>query len=107
MLNQHKMRDNYLLLDHSIPDYRQRFASSVFCLAPPGKGNDGWGRRMSLAALYGCIPVIVADGWEQPLEELLPYDAFSVRIKEDDVPTLHVTLADIMAQPERVRAPQP
>eukprot|EP00976_Prorocentrum_cordatum_P071167 1180215-Prorocentrum_minimum.AAC.3 len=39
-------------------EYRTLLATSVFCLAPPGTNNVGWGRRLSLAALYGTsVPV--------------------------------------------------
>eukprot|EP00238_Polyblepharides_amylifera_P012122 CAMPEP_0196596368 /NCGR_PEP_ID=MMETSP1081-20130531/85664_1 /TAXON_ID=36882 /ORGANISM="Pyramimonas amylifera, Strain CCMP720" /LENGTH=219 /DNA_ID=CAMNT_0041921335 /DNA_START=101 /DNA_END=760 /DNA_ORIENTATION=+ len=55
---------------------------SLFCLAPTG---DGWGRRTTLAAMYGCIPVIVQDDVQQPFEDMLPYHRFSIRVKETDI----------------------
>jgi hypothetical protein len=58
------------------PDYYANLARSVFCLAPTG---DGWGRRTTLATMYGCIPVIIQDDVSQPFEEQLPYDKFSIR----------------------------
>eukprot|EP00854_Cymbomonas_tetramitiformis_P015286 gene15286-18085_t len=84
----HQHTPGFSILDTKVRDYKQRMAESVFCLAPPGTGGDGWGRRMTLGALYGCIPVIIQDGVRQPLEELLPYDAFSVHVSEDEIPQL-------------------
>ena len=62
--------------------YEDNMAASTFCFAPTG---DGWGRRTTLAAMFGCIPVIVQDGVSQPFDELLPYHKFSIRVDEKDL----------------------
>ena len=62
----------------SDPNYYNSLSRAEFCLAPTG---DGWGRRATLAAMYGCIPVIVQDDISQPFEEQLPWDKFSIRGK--------------------------
>ncbi|KAK3266985.1 hypothetical protein CYMTET_24426 [Cymbomonas tetramitiformis] len=77
------------------PQYEPMLASSVFCLSPTGAG---WGRRTTLAMMYGCIPVIVQDDVSQPLEEILPYDKFSVRVPEKDIPNLPRILKAIPAE---------
>ncbi|KAK3283854.1 hypothetical protein CYMTET_8466, partial [Cymbomonas tetramitiformis] len=48
----HQHTPGFSILDTKVRDYKQRMAESVFCLAPPGTGGDGWGRRMTLGALY-------------------------------------------------------
>jgi hypothetical protein len=50
---------------------------------------------LTLGALYGCIPVLIGDGWHNPLGELLPYDTFSVSVPEVDIPILDQILAEI------------
>lgn len=65
--------------------YFQNLAASTFCLAPTG---TGWGRRVGLAAQFGCVPVIVQDSVRQAFDDVLPYDAFTVRIEESDIPNI-------------------
>jgi hypothetical protein len=57
-------------------DYFANLARSQFCLSPTG---DGWGRRTTLAAMFGCVPVIVQDAVKQPFEDQLPYHRFAIR----------------------------
>jgi len=65
--------------------YGSDLARSQFCLAPSGAG---WGIRLAEMLVEGCIPVIVQDNVTQPWEEMLPYDGFSLRVKEAELPTL-------------------
>ena len=65
--------------------YFQNLAASTFCLAPTG---TGWGRRVGLAAQFGCVPVIVQDSVRQAFDDVPPYDAFTVRIEESDIPNI-------------------
>eukprot|EP00854_Cymbomonas_tetramitiformis_P002255 gene2255-2972_t len=60
-----------------------RMQRSKFCLAPAGRMGH-WGRRVAEAALLGCVPIIIQDDYEQPFERYLPYERFSVRVKEAD-----------------------
>ena len=48
---------------HHINDLEVQLASSKFCLAPAGWG---WGGRMKVALLHGCVPVIVQVGLTVP-----------------------------------------
>jgi hypothetical protein len=89
--------------DGTAANYGAVFASSRFCLAPAGKGG-GWGRRATLAALYGCIPLRIQDATADALDELLDWESFSVRIDEEDVLNLPAILEAIPA--ERVAAMQ-
>ena len=40
---------------------------------------------MDEAIAAGCIPVIIADFYDPPFQELFEYSTFSVRISENDV----------------------
>jgi hypothetical protein len=51
--------------------------SCRYCLAPYGWG---WGMRLSQVILSGCVPVIIQPHVFQPFEDVLDYDAFSVRL---------------------------
>jgi hypothetical protein len=48
-----------------------------FCLAPYGWG---WGIRLSQIILAGCVPVIIQPHIYQPLEDVLNYNDFSLRL---------------------------
>ncbi|KAL0339629.1 UNVERIFIED_CONTAM: putative glucuronoxylan glucuronosyltransferase F8H [Sesamum radiatum] len=66
-------------------DYHEELASSIFCGVMPG---DGWSGRMEDSILQGCIPVVIQDGIYLPYENVLDYDSFAVRIREDEIPNL-------------------
>jgi hypothetical protein len=63
----------------------QRWQRSRFCLAPTG---GGFGDRLTQAMRYGCVPLIIQPNVTQPLEDILPYETFSLRVGLDDVPRL-------------------
>ncbi|CAI9100042.1 OLC1v1036962C3 [Oldenlandia corymbosa var. corymbosa] len=65
--------------------YHQELASSIFCGVMPG---DGWSGRMEDSIYQGCIPVVIQDGIYLPYENVLNYESFAVRIKEDEIPNL-------------------
>lgn len=56
-----------------------------FCLAPSG---HGFGVRISYAMVTGCVPVIIQDGVRQPLDDVLPYWRFSIRLPQADIPNI-------------------
>lgn len=70
-----------------------------FCLAPSG---TGWGTRTTVAAVLGCIPVIVQhDGVNEPVvqpfeaAQLLPWRDFSVVVRAEEVARLPEVLARV------------
>jgi hypothetical protein len=71
--------------DGSRPSYKNDVYDSKFCLAPTGAG---WGIRIMEVILMGCLPVIIQDNVTQPLEEVIPYEKFSVRVAEADMERL-------------------
>ncbi|KAK9921833.1 hypothetical protein M0R45_030329 [Rubus argutus] len=66
-------------------NYHEDLASSIFCGVFPG---DGWSGRMEDSILQGCIPVVIQDGIFLPYENVLNYESFAVRIREDEIPNL-------------------
>ena len=45
----------------------------------------------------GCVPVIIADHYHPPLQGLLDWDTFSIRVREEDVDHLKDILLGISA----------
>lgn len=66
-------------------NYHEDIANSTFCGVLPG---DGWSGRMEDSVLQGCIPVVIQDGIFLPYENVLNYESFAVRIREDEIPNL-------------------
>ncbi|KAE8718612.1 hypothetical protein F3Y22_tig00110009pilonHSYRG00167 [Hibiscus syriacus] len=66
-------------------NYHEDIANSTFCGVLPG---DGWSGRMEDSILQGCIPVVIQDGIFLPYENMLNYESFAVRIREDEIPNL-------------------
>lgn len=66
-------------------NYHDALASSIFCGVFPG---DGWSGRMEDSILQGCIPVVIQDGIYLPYENVLNYESFAVRLREDEIPNL-------------------
>jgi hypothetical protein len=60
--------------------YMKLLARSRFCLHL--RGTRVYAPRLIEAMLFGCVPVIVADGYDLPLSWFLDWDAFSVRMSE-------------------------
>lgn len=86
-------------------NYYEDLARSVFCGVLPG---DGWSGRMEDSILHGCIPVIIQDGIYLPYENVLNYESFAVRIREDEIPDMIKSLrgyneTDIESMLENVR----
>jgi hypothetical protein len=48
-----------------------------YCLSPYG---FGWGIRTAQAVVAGCVPLVIQPHVFQPFEDVLDYDAFSVRL---------------------------
>ena len=68
-----------------VDDYSILLRSHKFCLAPYG---HGWGIRLLSAMANGCIPLIIQEHVFQPLEDVLPYEEFSVRLNNNDIPKI-------------------
>ena len=75
------------------PAYLCAMRSSVFCFAP--RGNAVWSPRLEEALAAGCIPIIVADGYDLPFNHILDYRKFSVRLRQSKIQMTHQILASI------------
>ncbi|KAG2488189.1 hypothetical protein HYH03_013183 [Edaphochlamys debaryana] len=64
------------------PNMPQTMAESVFCFVPTGAG---YGKRNTIAATLGCIPVVIDDHVAQPWEPFLDWNSFGVWIPEADI----------------------
>ncbi|KAL9252050.1 putative glucuronoxylan glucuronosyltransferase F8H [Drosera capensis] len=66
-------------------DYYEALAASLFCGVLPG---DGWSGRFEDSVLQGCTPVVIQDGIFLPYENVLNYNSFAVRIREEEIPNM-------------------
>ena len=76
-------------------EYLAVLQQSKFCLAPSGMG---FSTRVYESIAQGCVPLIIQDdpfsntSVNQAFEELLPYERFSLRLKQSDIPSLPAIL---------------
>ena len=61
------------------------------------RGNRGWSPRLIDAIVTGCIPVVIADHYELPLQGIVDWASISVRISENDIGDLQRILERISA----------
>ncbi|XP_077245018.1 putative glycosyltransferase At5g03795 [Tasmannia lanceolata] len=73
--------------------YIQHMKSSKFCICPMGYEVNS--PRIVEAIYYQCVPVIIADNFVPPFDEVLDWIAFSVIVAEKDIPKLKEILSAI------------
>lgn len=73
--------------------YVQHMKSSKYCICP--MGHEVNSPRIVEAIYYECVPVIIADNFVLPFNEVLDWSAFSVVIAEKDIPKLKEILLTI------------
>jgi hypothetical protein len=83
-------------------EYQQQLYQSEFCIV--ARGYRVWTPRLLDAVWAGCVPVIVADGYQLPLARYLNWDTFSVRVAEADVPNLKTLLTQRLPDVPVLRA---
>ncbi|XP_064993131.1 probable glycosyltransferase At5g03795 isoform X1 [Musa acuminata AAA Group] len=66
--------------------YAEHMKSSKFCICPMGYEVNS--PRIVEAIYYECVPVVIADNFVLPFEEVLDWHAFSVVIAEKDIANL-------------------
>ncbi|KAL4519102.1 hypothetical protein Ndes2526A_g00206 [Nannochloris sp. 'desiccata'] len=86
---------DFRVVEGSIPDYEETLRRTQFCLAPYG---HGWGIRIVSIMSTGCVPVIIQEHVYQPYEDILPYEEFSIRLNNEDIPRLPSILRSISPQ---------
>ena len=78
-------------------EYLRVLRASKFCLAPSGMG---FSTRTYESMAQGCVPLIIQDEpvsnttVDQAFASLLPWDQFSLRLKQADIPNLPKILAE-------------
>lgn len=85
-------------VEGGVEDYRERLRTSKFCFAPYG---HGWGNRLLQAMLAGCVPIIVQEHVMHPYDDVLPYETFSLRLTNADLPELREILAGVTEEQYR------
>ncbi|XP_059642903.1 probable glycosyltransferase At3g07620 [Cornus florida] len=73
--------------------YAQQMKSSKYCICPMGYEVNS--PRIVEAIYFECVPVIIADNFVPPLNEVLDWDALSVTVAEQDIPKLKEILLAI------------
>ncbi|MEW5302327.1 MAG: hypothetical protein WDW36_005126 [Sanguina aurantia] len=87
----HAHRPGYRIVTGS-KTFAADMTDSRFCLAPTGGGH---GKRNVMVTILGCVPVTVTDGVLQPYEPEMDWSAFSLPVKEKDIPRMHELLAGV------------
>ncbi|KAL9167205.1 hypothetical protein ABFS82_05G080000 [Erythranthe guttata] len=76
-----------------VMSYSQHMKSSKYCICPMGFEVNS--PRIVEAIYYECVPVIIADNFIPPLNDVLNWNAFSVIVAENDIPKLKQILLAI------------
>ncbi|KAL3621005.1 hypothetical protein CASFOL_035917 [Castilleja foliolosa] len=76
-------RDDELDIQRSKGVRMNKFYRSKFCICPVG--SIATTNRITMAIHYGCVPVIMADYYDLPFNDILDWRKFSVILKESDV----------------------
>ena len=71
-------------------DYDQLLYSSIFSLILEGDMLQTF--HFAEAVCSGGIPVLISSKWVPPLQELVPFESYGVRFRDDEIPSLIVKL---------------
>ncbi|KAF5816268.1 putative xylogalacturonan beta-1,3-xylosyltransferase [Helianthus annuus] len=80
-------------MSYKTMSYSRHMKSSKYCICPMGFEVNS--PRIVEAIYYECVPVIIADNFVPPLNEVLNWSAFSVSVAEQDIPKLKEILEAI------------
>lgn len=75
-------------------EYVKMMLSSKYCLVLRGSSHTN-NVRLYDVMLHGCIPVIVSDDFQPPLDKWLPWRQFAVFVPTVDIPFLESVLRSI------------
>ena len=62
--------------------YKEDMSKTKFAVCPRGYGIGSF--RLFEALASGCVPIILADGYKKPLEDILDWDEFSITLPESE-----------------------
>ncbi len=88
----------------SISDTLVDMAHSIFCVCPPGVVAHT--SRFWRALRRGCIPVTFFRAYQLPFSDMIDYSSATVNIQPDNIHTLHIVLAGILHDKDRLHALQ-
>ncbi|KAM0927473.1 hypothetical protein ACQ4PT_002900 [Festuca glaucescens] len=74
-------------------NYVQHMKSTKYCICPMGYEVNS--PRIVEAIYYECVPVIIADNFVLPFDDVLDWSTFSLVVPERDVPRLKEILLEI------------
>lgn len=77
-------------------DFVDLMKESTFCLVPRGRRLGSF--RFLEALSYGCIPVILSDGWVKPFDEIIDWSCAAVQFAESLLSQVPDMLRDIPNQ---------
>lgn len=86
-------------------EYEQLLSNSNFAFVP--RGDALFSYRLVEVMSFGCIPIILSDGWVLPFDRIVPWEEFSLRVHADAIPHLPQILAtftrdDILSRQNKV-----
>ena len=86
-------------------DYEQLLANSIFAFVP--RGDALFSYRLAEAMSFGCIPIIVSDGWVLPFDRIVSWEHLGLRVHADAIPHLpdilsSFTAEEVVSRQERV-----
>jgi len=67
------------------------------------RGDANFSYRLLEVMSFGCIPVILSDGWVLPFDRVLHWDAFSLRFSADVIPMIPDLLGSLSGDEITVR----
>ena len=74
--------------------YHKLLNESVFCLFL--RGSRVWSPRLLDGLWYGCVPVIISDYYDLPLQGIIDWREIAVIIPESEIGTLKAVLKDLV-----------
>ncbi len=84
------------------PGYERLLRNSVFGFVPRGDANFSY--RLLEVMSFGCIPVILSDGWVLPFDRVVPWDTCSLRFSADAMPAIPDVLRSLGPDEVALRA---
>ena len=92
----HSGDTDILLIDGHMESayYHKLLNESVFCLFL--RGSRVWSPRLLDGLWYGCIPVIISDYYDLPLQGIIDWKAIAVIIPESEIGRLKTILQDLV-----------
>lgn len=78
-----------------VASYSEELLKSKFCLHV--KGFEVNTARIGDALYYGCVPVIIANHYDLPFQDILDWRRFSIVVTTSDIPLLKKILLGVLS----------